>query len=56
MRQVGNLLESWNLYETFGAAFSEQQIDGELLNECETEDFAEGDFPDATEKDWTQFW
>ena len=56
MKQVGDLLKTWDLYKVFGAAFSEQQIDGELLQECETGDFTEDDFPEATQQDWTQFW
>ena len=56
VQQVGLLLKSWNLYETFGSIFFEQQIDGDLLSECEEEDFLDEDYPDVTQANWKHFW
>ena len=39
-----------------GDVFLEQQVDGDLLSECEEEDFIKEDYPNASSQHWKQFW
>ena len=54
--QVTLLLQSWDLHKILGPAFFDQQIDGDLLSECEKDDFSKEDYPNVKPEHWQLFW
>ena len=56
VEEVAAWLRSISLDKAFLDEFTEQQIDGSMLDECEEDDFEPNDFPKARKMHWKKLW